>query len=426
MGSGMGGGEVKPRLLDLFAGPGGWDEGAAMIGVTNVVGLEWDRTACRTAVAAGHARIQTDVALYPTSPFVGKVGALIASPPCQAWSMAGKRKGELDRANCHRLADRMAAGDDSLDWTDWEDPRSALVCQPVRWVRDLRPPIIALEEVPAVQGLWEHFARIFRAWGYNVWVKVLCAADYGVPQERYRVILGGSLQPTTPPEPTHTEGDLSEDLFGEARAPWITMSSALGWGFRAPSATVSSGGASTGGAEPFANAKYRERLKLFVQRERSGDRSEEGFDPDAGPCQAITSKARSWQVWQTPLFMAAGVTGEGRPKDPETQPADTITGKGTAYWAYDRPATTVVGSFRPDIISGPGYRTTTSRQNAEGSVRVTVSEAGILQSFPADYPWQGSRSNQYEQVGNAVPPRLAAHVLASLGLGSLDQLEAAA
>lgn len=377
-------------IVDLFAGPGGWDEGASMIGRSDVVGLEWDRAACRTAVAAGHPRIQTDVAQYPTAPFVGKVDALIASPPCQAWSMAGKRLGELDRANCHVLADRMAEGDDSLDWTDWEDPRSALVCQPIRWVRDLRPPVIALEEVPAVQGLWEHFARTFRAWGYSVWVKVLCAADYGVPQERYRVILGGSIDNVAPPEPSHTEGDLSEDLFGQSRSPWITMAAALGWGFAKPSATVSSGGAATCGAEPFANAKYRERLRLFVQRERSGDRSEEGFDPTEVPCQAITSKARSWQVWTT-----------------------------------ERPATTVVGSFRPDIISAPGYRTTVSRQDAEGSVRVTVSEAGVLQSFPADYPWHGSRSKQYEQVGNAVPPLLAAHVLVSLGLGALP-LEIAA
>ena len=95
-------------------------------------------------------------------------------------------------------------------------------------------------------------------------------------------------------------------------------------------------------------------------------------------------------------------------------------------WTTERPATTIVGSFNPDVVSAPGYRTKVSRQNAEGSVRVTVAEAGILQSFPADYPWHGSRSKQYEQVGNAVPPRLAAHILASLGLGDLDQLQTAA
>lgn len=333
-------------IVDLFAGPGGWDEGAKMLGLSTV-GLEWDHAACMTAVAAGHPRIECDVAAYPTEPFVGKTTGLIASPPCQAWSMAGKRKGEHDRAACHQLADRMAQSDDSTAWTEWEDERSALVCQPVRWVRDLRPEWIALEEVPAVLGLWEHFGRIFRAWGYSVWVGVLNAADYGVPQRRRRTILMASrVDLAAPPVPTHSRLCDEGGLFGADREQWVSMESAIGWGFDEPAATISGGGTDTGGAEPFANARYRRKLAAFV---------------------------------------SAGVTGCGRPKL-LTAPADTLTGKGTAYWLTDD----------------------------GGSVRLSVVETAVLQSFPADYPWRGGDGKQRQQIGNAVPPLLAAHVLSAL------------
>lgn len=328
--------------LDDFAGPGGWDEGARMVGL-KAVGIEWDAAACQTAVAAGHDRIRADVAAYPSEPFKGIPG-YIASPPCQAWSLAGKRGGELDRANCHVLADRMAQGDDSTDWTDWEDERSALVCQPVRRVRELRPEWIALEEVPQVVGLWQHFARIFRGWGYSTWVGVLCAADYGVAQERYRCILMGSRLAVAPPQPTHAEHAHGGDLFGSSLSPWVTVHDALGWDAR------------------------------DVIRPARG----------AGMTQRY---------------------GE-RPDHPATEPAPTVISKARS-WTRLRPSPTIVTTRRSaaGMVAG---------RDLSSGVPVTVEEAGVLQSFPANYPWRGSRSKRHEQVGNAVPPLLAAHVLAAL------------
>ncbi|CAM5653428.1 hypothetical protein STENM36S_02114 [Streptomyces tendae] len=45
-------------------------------------------------------------------------------------------------------------------------------------------------------------------------------------------------------------------------------------------------------------------------------------------------------------------------------------------------------------------------------IRITAREAGLLQTFPADYPWAGNKGQQFSQIGNAVPPLLAGHLLA--------------
>ena len=89
---------------------------------------------------------------------------------------------------------------------------------------------------------------------------------------------------------------------------------------------------------------------------------------------------------------------------------------GDTSWSDRRPSPTIVGSFEPDIVAAPGYRKAGDgpRQKQPGSIRVSVEEAGVLQSFPADYPWQGKKGKQFEQVGNAVPPVMAAAILAAL------------
>lgn len=384
-------------IVDIFAGPGGWDEGLRMIGRTDVLGIEWDESACLTAEAAGHKRLRADVAALDPADWAGAEG-LIASPPCQAWSLAGKRGGEEDRAACHELADCMAAGDDSTDWRDWTDDRSPLVCQPVRWVRELRPEWVALEEVPAVLGLWEHMARIFRAWGYNVWVGTLLAADYGVPQTRTRAILMASrVQHVSPPEPTHAEHPEGVDLFGGGhRERWVSMAEALGWGFDSePSHTVSSGGAATGGAEPFANANYRRRLAEYV---------------NPAPTIVTTRRSKDGLIVgrQLPPGEGENVGGWGFRASNQANAATR---------PLDEPAPTVLFGKRGNKVEWMPIQA--AADPSASGIRVTVQEAGVLQSFPADYPWQGGRTKQYEQVGNAIPPLMAARILAALGVGCI-------
>ena len=348
-------------FLDEFAGPGGWDEGARLLGLTGI-GIEHDLTACQTAMRAGHARICADVTTLPSTPFQGIPGYVV-SPPCQAWSMAGNRLGEADRAACHQLVDRIAAGDDSTDWREWADPRSPLVAHPVTRIRDLRPEWVALEEVPSVGPLWEHIAHILRGWGYSTWTGDLLAADYGVPQTRLRrILIASRVRTVGPPAPTHAEHPGDVDLFGETLLPWVSWGQALGSGPDEPAATISGGGVATGGWEPFANAAYRSRVQLVL---RGGNQPNAAVRADARPAPTILFGHQGNDVRIYP----AGETERGRPE--------------------------------PAATRSPNSRL------------LDIWEAGVLQSFPPDYPWQGSRTKQGQQVGNAVPPLLAAHVLAA-------------
>ena len=82
---------------------------------------------------------------------------------------------------------------------------------------------------------------------------------------------------------------------------------------------------------------------------------------------------------------------------------------GVPVRCWERPAPTVTGGG----FAGADTRAA-MEEAAPGSTRLTITEALVLQSFRPDYPVQGSRSSQFLQVGNAVPPLLAAHALSVL------------
>lgn len=368
--------------LDLFAGAGGWSEGLRMLGLRGV-GLEWDTNACRTRAAAGHTTIRCDVSAYPTEPFTGKAAGLIASPPCQAWSRAGKGLGLVDQPLVHQAVHDLAHGRDTRAelLARCRDGRSLLAAEPMRWLHDLRPGWVSMEEVPDVLPLWRHYAEVLRRWDYSVWCGVLNAADYGVPQTRRRAILIASrVRRVTAPEPTHAEVAEEPGMFGPVRARRVSMAEALGW---AAGQTVNTRG----------------------DRKTSGGND---FSAD-GPSWALTEKTRSWVLRNGNQPNAAIRASD--------EPAPTMAfGNNAARieWVHRRPATTVCST---DRIAPPGHRdrspTGESQFASPDTVRITVEEAAVLQSFRADYPWQGSKSKKFLQVGNAVPPLLAAHVVAA-------------
>lgn len=407
------------EVVDLYAGPGGWDEGMKMLGLTSVVGLEWDHAACLTATAAGHRRVRADVSKYSIDVFAGVQG-VIGSPPCQAWSMAGKRQGEVDRAKVHALVDAYANGADEPG-DGWADERSHHAAQPVRWVRQLRPQWVALEQVPPVLPLWQHIAERMRRWGYSTWTGVLNAADYGVPQTRERAILIARLAGTAlPPEPTHARepGDL--DLFGGQLLSWVSMADALGWGMTGrPTGTVTAGGGRTGGAEPFGNATRQGMRKELAAGRWSVDRRTNSAGPRGTTIAVAPVAVERPAPTVTSMTGAQWVLRNGNQDNacarPLDEPAGTLFFSKRANWVgwvHDRPATTIQGDPR---VGRPGHkdRNKGESQFEQDSLKITQAEAAVLQSFRPDYPWQGTKTKQFEQIGNAVPPLLAARIVAA-------------
>ena len=102
-------------------------------------------------------------------------------------------------------------------------------------------------------------------------------------------------------------------------------------------------------------------------------------------------------------------------------PSPTIPGSSGMYvgdslagsqpWRLDRPSPTVVTTEAKG--SGPGaatervHKASDALYLATGRRRLTVEECATLQGFPSGHPFQGTKSAQYRQVGNAVPPKLA-------------------
>lgn len=355
--------QQKGIVLDGCAGPGGWSDGISRFLGIRDLGLEWDTAACATRRAAGHCTVQVDVSQFVLRPLVGMVWGLLMSPPCTLFSDAGTRVGRLvlgvlaegvrrlmagedcrveirDRVYPVALAEQEARNAKRPEGKRWAPDRveaaaredafvACLILEPARYLHallsasDPRVPFewAAFEQVPAALPVWQVYAQELRARGWSVWAGVLNAADYGVGQSRRRaVLIASSVRQVFPPEPTHTERGGGEDLFGGNTPRWRSMAEVIGRGATdRPAPTVTSGGAKTGGAEPFpTNAR-----KILADAQARG------------------------------------------------------------AWA------------------GPA------------STRVDVAEAGLLQSFPADYPWQGGKNKGHEQAGNAVPPLLAAHVVSA-------------
>lgn len=460
------------RILDLFAGPGGLDVAAHVLG-HEVTGIEWDAGACATRSAAGMDTFQGDVRRYRAA-FFPHAEVLTGGPPCQTFTVAGhgagrraldqvveyieqlhdvvrienqdwveifrtwrkiseqlrrkeleakevrseKRKIEELRArNRKAMRNRLDElgrtsnqvktflkglkspeglevpdNDDELTglikaFKDLDeglnrlkdkleelgDERTGLVLQPLWWVieRSKRPgsdpyEAVILEQVPAVMPVWKEYAKVLASLGYRTGRQLMHTEEFGVPQTRRRAVLMARLDPSAPPEGLPTELLPRVPVTHERYQPWSHST-------RPP----------TEGPV--------DQLPWDVSEGRSEEPPKEHW-VSMGKALEKAREISSEKVCKRPAFTVVSNYGTGG--DPEARgrrdhdvPSATITGKVSRNRLVHKETDDDLPEF----------------------ARFTPAEAGVLQTFPVEYPWSGNDLSQ--QIGNAVPPRLALHML---------------
>lgn len=209
----------RPRAVSLFSGAGGMDIGVEAAGFTNVCSIELDANAAETlrqnAKMSGLTKLVVEGDIRQVAPQdVAPVGVelLHGGPPCQAFSLIGKR-GSLS------------------------DSRGLLLFEMVRFARHLRPQVVLVEQVKGLLsapdetgrrgGVLIRFVDELQALGYRVQWRVLMAAAFGVPQLRQRVFVVATRSGRDFSFPTPTHDDAESDTPLLPSSPFVGVGAVL-------------------------------------------------------------------------------------------------------------------------------------------------------------------------------------------------------
>lgn len=184
------------RTMELFSGAGLATEGMLAAGVNMVRCIEWNVDADATARGLGHPSVCGDVRNHALYENVGKIDLMWGSPPCQAWSQAGKRLGKDDPRNGFPWM---------LDAVDLVTPR---------WVIVENVPGVTFHksgcgrngrDLSCAGCYWDSVESDYKdRYKYVSW-RILTAADFGAPQVRQRVFMVAGPMPFEWPEPTYED-----------------------------------------------------------------------------------------------------------------------------------------------------------------------------------------------------------------------------
>lgn len=343
-------------MIDLFAGVGGLSLGFEQVGFDVVIANEYD-----TSIAQAYIKnrnnpnmIVADITKLPIQESFGKyrgqVDLVVGGPPCQGYSQKGQRK-------------------------TINDPRNFLFKYFVNVLKEVLPRYFVMENVPnlltAEKGYFKReLITMFTELGYTVNAQVLCAADYGVPQNRNRAFIIGKKDAAAPVNmPVKVEkratiwdaisdlaylqsgeGDEVSDYKNPAKSKYQTLMRA--------------------GSQKVFNHVATNHSKIALERLAM-------IPPKGGkeflPPEHLTKSVYSG-TW-------------------ERMDADDISV--TITTRFDTPSS---GKFTHPYLDRA----------------ITVREAARIQSFPDNFRFYGAKTSQMKQVGNAVPPMLSRAIAESI------------
>lgn len=352
---------MRHTAIDLFCGAGGLSAGLEMAGFTVLAGNDLFEAAGETfSRTHPHAKfisgpiqdLSVEHLMKEAGLKKGELTVLVGGPPCQAYSVYNHQRSMFDA-------------------------RATLFREYLRIVDGLRPEWIVMENVTGIYSIGRGEAvRAIKAelsaLGYKVEEKVLKAEEFGVPQERRRVVFIGNRvgAPISHPEPTH----------GPSALPYVTIRDAVG-----DLPNLENG-------EDLGAVPYALEATCDYQRRLRGNAV--SVTNHAAPRLGRVNIERLEHIpaggsWRDIPFnlLPAGMKRAKR--------SDHTKRYGRMTW--DGLSCTVL--TKCDIHWGAYI-------HPEQGRAISVREAARLQSFPDSFEFAGSKTEQYVQVGNAVPPLL--------------------
>lgn len=349
---------TKYKVLDLFCGCGGISEGYLLAGFDIVGGIDFNEHATLTfAQNFKGAKVHNiDINSFTNEQVLleyGEVDVIVGGPPCQGFSTANRHQKEKD------------------------DPRNKLFFEYIRFVQNIHPKVIMIENVRGLLTRDNGYAinrieEILGEEGYNISYRVLDASDYGVPQNRKRAIIVGIRKDFK---------DISFDFDRIEKLPKTTVEDAIGelYVFEEAPAGVKT-------LTTPANSVLRKYLRadddnvldhdIVYPAEKVQERIK--HVPQGGNWQDVPS-----HLW--PSDRQNRHSSAYKRLNPTTQSCTIDTGN--AHSNY----------FHPLYNRIP-----------------TIRESARLQSFPDSFEFVGPRGSKYRQVGNAVPPLLSKAIASAI------------